>query len=235
MALSNIEEKLERTIFEALRLTSVAEGYTPNITAYDLENPNPTIAKAAQVAYDAALKTIQNSKGFAIDIFNYGPSQARGLKKVPRIAIQTEAFYPGNTGLDTAPTYKFNNVTQKYEKKTSISLVSDFFFNIHLVANTVTQHRVLHGIMVATLPRMGYIKWYDENGLRLSHNLFVKYLSPMEADFLSEGIIEKIYRYHIPDAHEIDDITIETGISPIKEITTDIKGSDFEEQLIVKK
>lgn len=234
MALTNIEEAIERSIFEALRLTTVAEGYVPNILNFDIENPNPTIAGAAQKAYETALKSIKNSKGFAIELFNYSNPQSRGFKKVPRIAIQTEAFYPGNMGLDTTPKYELNTVTGKYELKKSTTLVSDFYFNVHLVSNTVIQHRVLHGIMVATLPRMGYMKWYDDSVLRPNHNLLVNYISYTESDFISEGIMEKIYRYHIPDAHEVSDIITATDISPIKEITTDIQGKDFTEQLIIE-
>lgn len=235
MALTDILEKVERTIYEALRLTCVREGYTPNIKNFDIENPNASIAKAASIAYETALNNIRNTKGFSIDLFNYAPSQSRGLKKVPRIVLQTEALLPGNTGLDTTPEYVYDVNSGKYISKQSQTLTSDYYFNIHLVSSNTQETRVLHGIMLATLPRMGYIKWYTDNELRLSHNLLIKYLSYSESDFLAEGIIEKIYRYYIPDVHEIDSIITELNISPIKEITLDIEGKDFNEQLIIKK
>lgn len=234
MALTDIEEKVERTIFEVLRLKAVEEGFTPDITNYDIDNPDDTIAAAATDAYMAALKTIQNTKGFAVDIFNYSNQQARGMKKSPRIVVQTEAFYPGEIGLDVTPQYKLNPVTGKYESLRSTTLTSNLFLNVHLVASTVKQIRALHGIMVACLPRMGYLIWYTETRLRPSHNLLVRYVSYYEADFIAEGVIEKIYRYEIPDAHEVEDIMVEMNISPIKEITVDIQTQDTEQQLNIK-
>ena len=40
------------------------------------------------------------------------------------------------------------------------------------------------------------------------------------ADFswTAEGVIEKVYRYEIPDAHEVDDLIIKQNVPNIKEI-----------------
>lgn len=224
MALPDIEQALERSVYEALRLVTVAEGYLPNIRDYDIENPDINIAKQAVKDYNTAAQTIRQNKGFVVEIFNYSSAEARGLKKTPRIVIQTEAFQQGQIGFDNRINYEYNEQLGEYVSKRSPAVTSDFYFNIHLVASDVKQIRVLHGIMVTCLPRLGYIKWYTDAKLRPSHNLLVYYLSYLEADFLAEGIIEKIYRYRIPDAHEIDDEII-TQIPPIKIIDVDITGN----------
>lgn len=213
-----LETLVERSIFHLLRKEVVARGYLPDIYQFDIENPNVNIAKQQSNLYEAALKNVKNTKGFAIEVFNYSSNQAYGDKNVPRIVVQTDAFMPGNLGLDP---------TRKYEKKEdgsflvkkSVEMVSDYYFTIYLAANTTSTMRQLHDIMVSVIPRRGYIKRYDDTELRPDSNLLIQYLSTSDISYLSEGIMEKVYKYMIPDVHEVDDrIITDVTIPEIKEI-----------------
>jgi hypothetical protein len=99
------------------------------------------------------------------------------------------------------------------------TMLSDFYFNVKLVANTVEQLDTLYQILVNSLPRRGYIKWAKDNQLMFSSNLFVQYISYADVSFLAEGILEKVYRFCIPDVSEIDPDIIASAIPKISSIT----------------
>lgn len=231
MSYSSIEEALERSVFHIIRKKIVELGYLPDINNYDVENNDIEVAKLATEQYKTALTTIKNNKGFAIEIFNYANNQSYGTKKVPRIVVRTEAFLQGQLGADTTAKYEKND-EGVYIKKQSTSLLSDYYFNLYLVCNNVKQMRILHQIMVTSLPRRGYIPWYNKD-FQHSSNLLVRYISTTDYSWDAEGIIEKVYRYEIPDAHEVEDYQLTTEeISPIKDI---ILEKDKEEILNIKK
>jgi len=223
IVLADIEEALERSVFHKLRKKVVEFGYLPDITTFDVENSNAATAKVAEEAYLSAIRSIATSMGYAIEIFNYSNNQSYGSKDVPRIVIEMESFNQGQLGTDPSGRYVLNTTTNKYERVLDTSLLSDFYFNVHLIANTVKQIRKLHEIMVNALPRRGYIEWYNEDGYKPSENLMVRYISMADYTFLQEGIIEKVYRYEIPDIHEIDPMVISSNISKITETNLDIK------------
>lgn len=222
ITISDIEQALERSVFHLLRKKVVEAGYLPDITTFDVENPDVNIASAAQNGYDAAMAAIRSSNlKYCIEVFNYQSNQALGDKKVPRIVIEMESFNPGQLGTDPSGRYVLNDTTGKYERVLDSSILSDFYFNIHLIGNTVEQVRKLHELMVNSLPRRGYIPWYNENGYKPAENIMVRYISMADYGFLAEGIIEKVYRYEIPDVHEIDPILLQNNISPITDIQID--------------
>ena len=132
--LSNIEEALERTIFHALRKKTVEFEYSPDIMLFDIENLDDTIAESEQQRFLLALEVIKNNKGFAIEIFNYTNNQYYGAKKPARIVVETESFQVGQLGTDI--TIKYNrNLDGTYSTSRSTSMLSDFYFNIHLIGN----------------------------------------------------------------------------------------------------
>lgn len=221
-------ERLERSIYEALRVKTVELGYTPDITQFNIDDPDINIAKVAQQQYNQKLKDIISNKGFAIEVFGYAPNQDRGIKKAPRIVLQSEAYLPGTVGLDIAPQYE--RVGDKYKIKKTTAITTNYYFTLHLISNTTKQHRVLHDIMVKSLPRIGYINLYQNDGQEEGDKVFIKYLSYYESDFLAEGIIEKVYRYEIPDIIDTEGEVEEGNIVPIKEIHTGIIGKDFIEE-----
>lgn len=217
MALSDIQEAIERSIFHRLREKIVAEGYLPDIYDYITEHDNLNIAEKSQIAYQDAIEAIVADKGFSIEIFNYAPAQQRGTMKPPRIVIDTQAFLPGLLGHDTTLEYKLNEDGTMFDGNKFVSLTSDFYYSVRLVANTTKQIRVLHGLMVSVLPRRGYIKWYTDNELRPTGNLLNRYVSMGDFSWNAEGIIEKVYRYEIPDVHEVDPEIIRS-VAPIIQI-----------------
>jgi hypothetical protein len=217
MALPDILEKLERTIFHRLRRCAVDNGYLPDIDLYDIENTDHNIAKAESIRYENDMADIRSSKGFCVEVFSYSNNQSYGTKKVPRIVVETESFLQGQLGTDSTGQY-LQNPDGTWNNLTSVSLLSDFYFNVKLICHTTEQHRVIHGIMVSSIPRRGYIPWYTEDHLLPSNNPLVRFISTFDISFVIEGIMEKVYRYEIPDAHEIDDIITKINVPPIKEI-----------------
>lgn len=206
MALPNTEEIIEKSVYLSIENILLREGYIPNIKLFDIENADINIARAAQNSYDAAVKAIQVSKGFAIELFGYTTNQDRGVKKVPRIVIDTEGFYPGSIGKDSTAQYKMNQTGTAYNKEFDGQKTSDLYFNIYLVANNVQQIRVLHGVLSESIPRWGYIPRYvDEDTpfeLVSDGNIFIEYISYNQSDDEDRGVIEKVYRYMTPDVVE---------------------------------
>jgi len=214
--LSNLEELLERSIFHAIREKTVAEGYLPNINTFDVSNIDNTVAAAAKVSYENAKTNIFNTKGFVVDVFGVGNNQAKGLKKVPRIVVDTQTFQPGTLGGDTSPVYE--NVNGIFVKSSNPSLASDFFYNVYAVANNVKQLRVLTAIISSALPRRGYIKTYLDERLQFSGNILTVFTGSMDSDDLTEGVMEKVFSYASTDVFE--------GLP--ETITTIVNGEEFD-------
>lgn len=212
-----LEELVERSIFHALREEIVERGYLPDIENYDIENPDLVIAAEESKRYKDDLKGIRDTKGFAIEIFNYANNQSYGEKSSPRMVIKNDSFVAGNIGLD--PTgKKVRNPDGTYKIIKEVDMVSDYYFSIYLVASTTRSMRELHDIMVTVMPRRGYLKYYTDNILRPHSNLLIQYLSSADVSFLAEGIMEKVYKYFIPDVHETDGRVIQDNIPEIKNI-----------------
>lgn len=199
--LSDIQKRVERSIYNAVLQKTITEGYTADPQLFDLYNPNSNIAAVEQADYDTALKNIRTLKGFAVEIFANISSQSKGDKKIPRIIIDTEAFYQGELGLDTTEKYESDGA-DGFNVFTGGSLVSDYHFTIRLVSRTSEETRILHALMLGSIPRRGYIKWYDEAEFLYSQNIHIRYLSSAEQNWLQEGLIERIYRYEVKDLHE---------------------------------
>lgn len=222
MILPNTQELIERSIYHNLRYTTVAAGYIPDITNYDIENPDINVAIAENTRFETDLKAIVTDKGFAIELFSNGPSQQRGELKVPRIVLETESFLPGEIGLDTTKNYSKNqDGTFTAYDNTWLTQTSDFYFQLRLLSNSAKQQRILNGIMLQTLPRKGYMRWVGDTELRTTGNLFINFVSHAEFNHTEEGIIEKVYRYEIKDVNEIDPVALQETIAAIQSIDPD--------------
>lgn len=221
--LSNLQELLERSIFHSIREITVAEGYLPDIKDYDIENTNLTEATLAKEQFELAKVNIVNNMGFVVDIFSSGNNQAKGIKKVPRIVIDTVSYLPGIMGGDTTPVY--TNINGVYVKTKNASVTSDLTFNVYVVSNTIKQARILNAIISRALPRRGYIKTYLNSTIEFSGNIFIKFMMHGDSNDLAEGIIESYFNYEAPDIFENLPETIPTivngqpfNIVPISEI-----------------
>lgn len=201
--LSNLEERLERSIFEELRKVLVSEGYLPNIednVRYPFVNGKPTAL--ANANWDADLATIAATKGFAIELFNYSSSDAKGTKKVPRIVIESNRTMTSELG---APSIAYtledpNNASQLLKQPLPFR-ASTFYFDIHLVGNSARQIRILNSILSRALANVKYIPFYDTQDL-----FFIQQTGYFEVPGQQEGIEEKVYSYEVPDLYDLAEV-----------------------------
>ncbi len=203
-----IQESIERSFFEAIRLLLVAEGYTPNI-ADAASYPN---TEAGYEAYLAALAAIANGvKGFATEVFSTSNPQDKGTLNLPRISLNTSAFLPGVTGYDSSAQPVWNSETNKFELFNYDSRTYMLFLDCMVSAKTQTQLRILMDIVHRALPQMGYLKYYDNTEL-----FFIELSSFQEQNDATGGILEYNYRYEVPDIQWVAPIKQTEGGSPIE-------------------
>jgi len=206
IALSTTQEIIERSIFEVIRKELVDKGYLPDITLYD-------DTEIGHTAYNEAISAIVVIKGFAIELFNEGSNLAKGVKKVPRIVINTGNFLPGALGGD--PRKYFTNQGLTYKSSVTPPQTVDFFINFHLVSNKVEQERILNSLVALSVQRRGYIPFYND----INQTFFCRYLNFFNIDDMEEGLIEKVYAYEITDCWDTEDRVIDVAIAKMTEIT----------------
>lgn len=228
-----VEEAIERSVYYKMLDRSIELGYSIDPRSYDLTTRDIDELKRIKLRIETDTQAIIDAKGFVVELFGASNNQSRGTKKVPRIVMETEAFMEGAIGMD--PLGIIEKVEDgTYKKSETVSLVNDYYFKIHVVANTIEQLRILHYILSTSLPRRGYIKWYTEEKLLPSNNLLVTYLSTHELDWEQEGIMEKVYRYSITDVHVHEEMVTEWNIPPIKIIEIDIEGDTLLNKIITE-
>ncbi len=214
VTLSTIQELVERSLFERLRLECVDKGYTADITAFP-ETP------AGYAAYQAAIEAIRNSVGFAIEIFNNQDNQNTGQLKVPRITIVPQPFMEGSLGGDQTRRYVKDGPA--YNAEVLPPQTSDYYCNIHLTGTTAAQMRILNAILSLSVPTRGWIPWLPNT---LEGNFFAKRIGYFQNAFAEKGATDLVYRYQIPDLFETDCEIVATGLSPLKQITLNTKVED---------
>jgi hypothetical protein len=203
--LSNVQEIMERSLFEVLRKELVDKGYLPDITSF----PN---TQQGFTDYNTAISNIVTIKGFAIELFNEGANTRKGIKKVPRIIINSGSFLPGSLGGD--PQRYYLDKGQYYSAMITPPQTADFFVNIHLISGSVEQERILNAILALALQRRSYIPFYDGT----SNTFFCRHMNFFNGDDMDTGIIEKIHAYQIPDCWDTNDREFATGIAKMTQI-----------------
>lgn len=202
--LSNLQEILERSIFEKIRQILVGEGYLPDITdevRYP-RNPNGSFTAIANANWEADLTTIRNTKGFAIELFNYSSPDAKGTKKVPRIVIETDRSMPSELGAPAAAyTLVDPDNDEQFLKQPLPYKASTFYFNVHLVGNTSRQMRILNAVLAKALDNVKYIPYYTEP----TQLFFIQQTGYFEVPGQQEGLEEKVYQFEVPDLFEISE------------------------------
>ena len=83
--LTDTQERIERSIFERIRMELIDKGYLHDISIA----PFNTGDGAAQAAWDAELIVISGAMDFAIELIGAGSYDKADEKKVPRIVIQS--------------------------------------------------------------------------------------------------------------------------------------------------
>ena len=194
----------------------------PNSTADGQVNLYYYYDDAVGIAlYAADIVTVINTKGFAIEVFGASNSQAKYLKKVPRIVILPNQSLPG--GLGGSPDRIYTPVNGDIlAPDTFVATVlppqtTDYSYDICLVSDTAQQARVLHGILALGVPKRGYVKYYNDP----TNQFFVVQFSYRSIPDVTEGIIEDIYMYEVRDIFETESAVVSVGIKPIVEIDID--------------
>jgi hypothetical protein len=232
--LNNIQERVERSIFERVRLILVEEGYTPDV-ADDLLYPKDgeDLSIIGQANYTAALQTITTIKGFAIELFSTSTSFAKGLKKIPRIVINPQRVITGEIGLNPGGTYNENPLLPGNFIKTTNPLESaNLQLDFHLVSGTTKQMRVLIAVLQRAIGQKVYLKMYDNANDRF----FIKQYNYYNLPDPPEGISEDIYSYEVQDLFIFDETPVSSSIevSKIIEITNEIEeNSEILNQTVI--
>ncbi len=207
--LTNIQELIERSLFETIRLELVDKGYLPDIADTVTYPDNNT----GWAQWEADIDAIVASMGFSIELFSVGNNESKGVKKVPRIVLESGNFLPGALGGD--PQRYFEDVGSSYTALVTPPQTVDFYLNIHLVSNKAQQLRVLNSILALSIPRRGYIPYYNDS----TKTFFARYLNYYNQSSEDDGILEHVYAYEIPDCWDISNREVFTNIAKIEEIT----------------
>lgn len=205
-ALSDIQELIERTVFERIRTELVDKGYLPDIAIYD-DTP------VGVDQWESDLSDIVTSKGFAVELFSQGSNFSKGIKKIPRIVIKTGNFLEGDLGGDPRRFFE-EGADGKYLAKVTPPQTADFYLDVHLVSNDIAQERFLNALLALAVPKRKYLPWYSN----VNETFFIRHLNYYELDDLDQGITEKVHAYQIPDCWDRGDDTVFTGISKISRI-----------------
>lgn len=211
--LSNIQERIERSIYEKIRLLCVEQGYSADVT-----NFMDDIADTQ--AFKEKLAEIKQEKGFAIEVFGFSGSQHKGVMKTPRIVLITRRVLPTGVGLPT--TYQFipDPNSDKFLKLNLDGQFQQMIVEIQLVSSKAKQDRVLHQIIGAALGSRGYLHFHDKQ--HDCETFFIEQFSYFDNQNTEEGIMTKYYQYRV------DNISIFNGevdminkIAKIREITVE--------------
>jgi hypothetical protein len=212
MALSTTQERLEKSLFDAIRLTLVAEGYLPDISSI-ANNP------AGQLAWQGLVDGVVSAKGFCVELFGVGSSESKFLKRVPRIVIQKRRFLPSTTiGTPGGYSFSLNEGGTAFNKSYNMNSIIDAYYDILLTSNEAKQDRVLNAVLAETIPSLGYMDFHDkvDNQDRYPIELVGQY----EESEHKEGVTTYIASYKIPDL-SLAEAQVIGQASPILEITTE--------------
>lgn len=222
----NLEEIIERSFYIALLHETLKRGLTINPDDY-LVDGLPTESTADQFEQDK--KAI--GKKF-IYIFGIGNNLVRGPKDCPRITIELNAYYPGELGTEK---FSVEESEENFDVIEYDYITKSTNLDIHLVANTQQEMRLLHDIMYRALPAKGYIKPYfndyeawKSNKISSTGNLYIEVGNFYDHPDLQHGLLEKVYTYEVSDGLILEEVVSQGEIVPIKDISVLIQpeGTD---------
>lgn len=213
----NLEEVIERSFYISLLHETLKRGLTINPDEY-LVNGEPTEKTADQFEKDKQAI----GKKF-IYVFGIGNNLSRGAKECPRITIELNAYYPGELGTEkfSVEEAKENFDVVEYDYTTKSTNL-----DIHLVANTQQEMRLLHDIMYHALPAKGYIKPYfndyedwKSTPIGATGNLYIEVGNFYDHPDFQHGLLEKVYTYEVSDGLILEEVVSQGEIVPIKDIS----------------
>lgn len=183
----NSQEIIERSIYSALLQVAIALGYSVDPNDYLPVSE----ANAAQMKED--IQTLQKY----IPVFGTANSSSKDKKTTPRIVVNARGFYPGMIGLPKEVVGK--EVGLGYTANEEPYETLDQYVDIHLVANTQEDLRILHSIMFTALPQRGYIKPYTAEEFLFSGNIFLEVGNFFDLPNTTLGLMEKVYEFRVYD------------------------------------
>lgn len=203
----NSQEIIERSVYSALLQVAIALGYT-----VDPNNYLPATEANAK-RFEEDIKSLKKY----IPIFGTANSSSKDKKTTPRIVVNARGFYPGMIGLPKGILGK--EVGQGYTMNEEPYETLDQYIDIHLVANTQEDLRLLHTIMFAALPQRGYIKPYTAEKFLQSGNIFLEVGNFFDYPNTTIGLLEKVYEFRVYDTliGEKEDLPVD--FVPINDIT----------------
>jgi hypothetical protein len=212
--MKNPQEILERSIYEALRLKAVADGLTPDITAFQ----NTAVGFEA---YKLALKQIQTSKGFALEIFGNSSISAKGQIRTPRIVMEWGGYTPNDIGSSPGVFFEPIPTPGTGFNKMVTNVSSDIgLLDIILVSENTEQERYLQSLIRRALPSMSYIPIINQAPpyTASSDSFLIVQNSVIKTSSFSDSTKEWIYSFSIPDIWW-DVSSVLTTTSKIQDIT----------------
>lgn len=218
MFANNIQQRVERTLFERLRSLVVDQGYLPDITnnvRYP-EDLNGRKTPTAQGNWDTDIDTIISTKKWALEIFGTSTAGAKGLKRVPRLVIISKRVLDGDIGLPPGFDYAKNEEDLDnvfFEKRLYPDTSTNMHFDIHLITGNQEQNRFLNVLLGTVLGQRKYITFFDN----VDERFFLKYHNYYEVSDSNDSIEESVYQYEVKDLYLFED-GVSIPIVPIKEI-----------------
>lgn len=223
ITLDNTQLRIERSIYEVIRLLLVGQGYLPDVTDTGTYPNTPT----GQAAFQGALAAIRNAKDFATEVLGHGSSLKKGAKAVPRIAIIPRRLMPGDIGpninLATGPDP--NDPDNVLSFKQSFDS-GNLHIDISLVSGSAEQDRFLHAIIQQCIGQRNFLPVYDSDS---DETFFMRQFNYYDVPDSPEGIEEKIYSYEIPDLYLSEPTT--QNVVPISQITVETTYLELQSKL----
>lgn len=209
--LNNIQTRVERSVFEAIRLKLVFYGYLPDETNTATYPNTP----AGSDQFQTDMQAIAQAKGFAVEVFGHGSSLSKGIKRVPRLAIIARRIMPGDIGKNISGGFSPNPLDPDSTQKLIPSLQSaNFHLDINLIPANAAQDRVMHSIIGEAISTLSYIPMWDDPKELFLIRQFNFYDLPDDKN----GLEEKAYSYEVPDLYIYEGKVI-TDIPIISQIT----------------
>lgn len=209
------QEIVERTFYISLLYTALKMGITLDPELY---------LPLSEENQDRFQKDKEAMKKF-VPIFGMGNNQSRGAKTCPRVTLELQAYYPGEIGIPGFD-IDYNDIGENYQAVAYPFDTKDISIDVHLVANTQDDLRMLHTLMYYALPAKGYIAPYynDFEAWKKSRvlpygNLFIEVGNYYDKNDVDHGILEKVYTYICKDCIVYSEVIDNADIVPIRDIS----------------
>ena len=159
-----------------------------------------------------------------IPIYGIGNNQERGIKTVPRITIELQAYYPGAIGMER---YQLEKDVPNYTIRETGYINKRVILDVHLLSKYQKDMRILHSILYKALPWRGYILPYEGDKeaffsatqIKPNENIYIEVGNHYEHPDEHHGLLEHVYTYDCVDGVVSNDKVMEENPVPITDIS----------------